>query len=69
MIAMWIEFLKDFDWAPPGATWLVAYKAGMRVNATTEAAAAAIRAGCAVEIKAPTRAEAAELVADPYWRA
>lgn len=66
---MWIELSKDFDWAPEGAMWLVAYKAGMRVNVPTEAAAAAIEAGCAVEIKAPTRAEAAELVADPYWRA
>jgi hypothetical protein len=69
MTAMWIEFLKDYDWAPAGATWLVAYKAGMLANVTAEAAAAAIEAGCAVEIKAPSRAEAAELVADPYWRA
>jgi hypothetical protein len=69
MTAMWIEFLKDFDWGPEGAMWRIAYKAGMRANVPTEAAAAAVQAGCAVEIKAPPRAEAAELVADPYWRA
>jgi hypothetical protein len=69
MNGMWIELSKDFDWGPEGAMWRIAYKAGMRANVTTEAAAAAVQACCAVEIKAPTRAEAAELVADPYWRA
>ena len=66
---MWIAFSSDFDWAPTGKTWLVAYKAGMRVNVTAEAGAAAIAAGAGQEIRAPSRAEAEQLAADPYWTA
>jgi len=67
---MWIAFSNDFDWAPTGKTWLIAYKAGMRVNVTAEAGDAAIAAGAGQELAtAPSRAEAERLAADPYWTA
>jgi hypothetical protein len=61
----WARFTADFDW-PQGQPWHVAYKAGMRLNVTADCRKAALLAGAAVAIKAPSRAEAEALAADPY---
>lgn len=64
---MWVRFLADHDYRPAG-DWrtTIAYKAGMRCSVTRECAE---QAGAkARAVRTPTRAAAASLTVDPFWR-
>lgn len=56
---MWVRFLADFDFLPAamGGRSLIAYKAGVTENVTTECAGLALAAGKAEKTKAPKGAE------------
>jgi hypothetical protein len=64
----WARFTADFDWRPSGATWTVAYLAGMRCNVTRDCLAAARAGGAAAGISAPPQDHRLALKADPLWR-
>lgn len=52
----WLKFTRDFDWQPPGARWMVAYKAGSVMLVQQEAAEKAIREGKAEPTERPRHA-------------
>lgn len=54
----WVRFTGDFDWDPPKRpTVTIAYKAGRCRPVTSDCARAAVKAGKAVRIKAPSKAD------------
>jgi hypothetical protein len=61
----WVRFSRDFDFRGP--SWVVAYRAGGRHNLPRAHKAAATAAGAAEAIRAPSKAVAARLKADPHW--
>jgi hypothetical protein len=62
---MWARFTGVFRW-PARGPWHRRYEPGMRASVTRECLAAAVAAGAAERIAAPSRAAAAALRRDPY---
>ena len=44
----WVKFLKDFDWQPPNARWMIAYRKGKIMLVKQDVADEAIAQGKAV---------------------
>lgn len=64
----WLKFVRDINW-PPGKSWHVAYKAGMRCNVPSAYRKDLLASGAAKAMTTPQRAAAEQLKADPYWQA
>ena len=44
----WVKFLKDFDWQPPGARWMMVFRKGRILLVKQDVADKAIAQGKAV---------------------
>lgn len=66
----WVRFVRDYDFSPSAEYRVtIAYLAGGKYPVTSECRDFALMHGVAVEIPTPRREAAAQLKADPHWRA
>lgn len=54
----WVKFTKNFDWQPPNAKWMMAFKAGTVRLVKQIIANQAIKEGKAVQAERPVRKNA-----------